>query len=290
MRNNDMRIRLSIALLLISICVCAQERVSIKGRIVNENGEAVEYVQVGIPKLGIGTVSSVDGRFEIDVPADTLEFHHVSYQTGYYPVSGQEEDVVIVLKDSELAPAVFIGGNTKEKYLLRPGTRFLGASGGIDAREGVVKGWELGSVATARKPFLVKDIQFSIQSNYIPGCVLAINIYRIEGDPEEFINIMHRPVYVDVALSDGRQDFDIRPEESILLEPGRYYISFELVDCDMDAVRQYQETPESERNPMGMHLYTNIYFKSSYYRSFSLGEFKYVPVNIGIAVKGLEYQ
>jgi len=285
-----MRIRLLFAFLLLPACVYAQERFSIRGRIVDEKGEAVEYVQVGVPKRGIGTVSTVDGRFEIEVPADTLEFHHVSYQTGYYTVSGPKENVLIVLKDSELAPAVFIGGDTKEKYLLRPGTRFLGAEGGFDAREGIDKGIEMGSVAKVRKPFLIKDIMFSIAGNNIPGCVVSINIYRIEGEPEEFVNILHKPIYVDIAFADGRQDFDIHPEESILLEPGRYYISFSLVDCDMDAVRRYQELPESERTPTGMHLYTYIYFKSSYHRNVALGKLTALPINIGISVKGLEYQ
>ena len=285
-----MRIKLLAALLLLATGVYAQERVPVRGRIVNEKGEAVEYVQVGIPKLGIGTISSFDGRFEIEVPADTLEFHHVSYQVGYHPVSGPEEDALIVLKESELAPAVFIGGDTKEKYLLRSGTRFIGAEGGFDAREGINKGIEMGSVAKVRKPFLIKDILFSIASNHIPGCVVSINIYRIEGEPEEFVNILHKPIYADVALSGERQDFDIQPEDSILLEPGRYYISFSVVDCDMDAVRRYQETPESERTPTGMHLYTYIYFKSSYHRDVALGKLTALPINIGISVKGLEYQ
>ena len=285
-----MRIRLLLALAVFPVMLSAQERVTVRGRIVDEKGEAVEYVHVGIPKLGIGTVSTVDGRFEINVPGDTLEFHHVSYQTGYYPVSSPDNDLVIVLQDSELPPAVFIGGETKEKYLLRPGTRFVGAQGGFDARDGIDKGKEVGSVAKARKPFLIKDILFTIMGNRIPGCVVSINIYRIEGEPKEFINILHRPIYADVAVSDGRQDFDIRPEESILLEPGSYYISFSLVDCDMDAVRRFQETPESERHPTDMQLYTNIYFKSSYYRESSLATLEYIPVNIGVAVKGLEYQ
>ena len=285
-----MRIRLLLALAVFPVMLSAQERVTVRGRIVDEKGEAVEYVQVGIPRLGIGTISTVDGRFEIAVPADTLEFHHVSYQTGYYPVSSPDNDLVIVLQDSELPPAVFIGGETKEKYLLRPGTRFVGAQGGFDARDGIDKGKEVGSVAKARKPFLIKDILFTIMGNRIPGCVVSINIYRIEGEPKEFINILHRPSYADVAVSDGRQDFDIRPEESILLEPGSYYISFSLVDCDMDAVRRFQETPESERHPTDMQLYTNIYFKSSYYRESSLATLEYIPVNIGVAVKGLEYQ
>ena len=286
MMNNH----IALALLLLPVCLSAQERVSVKGRIVNEQGEAVEYVQVGIPKNSIGTISSADGRFEIKVPADTLEFHHVSYQVGYYPVSGPEEDVLIVLKESELPPAVTIGGDTKEKYLLRAGVKIPKSSGDFYYPGGVTKGYELGSVARARKPFLVKDIQFSIHENHIPGCVGAINIYRIEGEPETFTNILHKPIYVNIPMSGEMQNFDIRPEESILLEPGRYFISFALIDCDMEAVRQLEETPESERDPFAMHLYVPMYFKSSYQRFYALGKLIHFPVNIGISVKGLEYQ
>ena len=149
---------------------------------------------------------------------------------------------------------------------------------------------ELGSVANARKPFLVKDILFTVNSNHIPGCVVEFNIYRIEGEPESFVNILHKPVYVSVALSDEVQEFDVRPEDTILLEPGRYFVAFAIVDCDMDAVRKLLETPKSERDPLAMHLYTSLYFKSSYLRSTALGELKHFPVNIGISVQGLEYQ
>ena len=285
-----MRIRLFFALLLFPFTIFARETVPVRGRIVNEKGEAVGYVQVGVPKLGIGTISSVDGRFEIDVPADTLEFRHVSYQTGFYPVSGPREDVLIVLQEAELPPAVFTGGDTKEKYLLRAGKRIPGTLLGFYLPDGVPDGRELGSVAKAREPFLIKDILFSIQSNYIPGCVASINIYRIEGKPEEFVNILHKPIYVNIPESDSRQDFDIRPEEAILLEPGRYFIAFQVVSVDEDAVRKYKETPVSERTATALHLYTAAYFKGSYQRSVALGELNSFPVNIGIVVKGLEYQ
>ena len=285
-----MRKSLVLVYLLLPFVVLGQERVSVKGRIVNEKGEAVEYVQVGVPRHGIGTIASEDGHFEISVPADTLEFHHVSYQVGYYPVNGPEEDVVIVLKDSELAPAVFIGGNTKEKYLLRAGAKVPGAVGDFYHPGGVAKGYELGSVAKARKPFLVKDIRFTIQDNHIPGCVAAVNIYRIEGNPERFVNVLHKPIYVNVALCQEPREYNIQPEEIILLEPGRYFISFSLVDCDMDAVRKLEETPESERDRFAMHLYVPMYFKSSYQRFYALGKMISFPVNIGMEVKGLEYQ
>ena len=105
-----MRIKLTLALaaVVLPVLLSAQERVSVRGRIVNEKGEAVEYVQVGVPRHQIGPIGTADGRFEISTPPDTLEFFHVSYQAARFPVTGPVDDLVIVLHENELAPAVFI--------------------------------------------------------------------------------------------------------------------------------------------------------------------------------------
>ena len=120
-----MRIRFALGLALLPALLSAQERVTVRGRIVDEQGAPVEYVQVGVPKHQVGTISTVDGRFEISVPPDTLEFFHVSYQAARLPVIGPVDNAVIVLHEQELPPAVFIGGDTKEKYLMRPGKGVL---------------------------------------------------------------------------------------------------------------------------------------------------------------------
>lgn len=281
-----------LALLLVSFPTWGQERVSIKGRIINEQGEAVEYVQVGLPKLEMGTISSADGLFEITVPCDTLEFFHVSYQTGSYVVTGPADDVVVVLHENELPPAIFTGGNTKEKYLLKTETKVLGNMGIIEfiAKSDSTKGVEIGSVAITKKPFLVKDIQFGLLRNTIPDCIVSINIYRIEGKSEEFINVLRTPIYVNVAESSEYQVFSIHPEENILLEPGKYFISFQIVDCNEEALQAYLSTPESERDHSKMRLSSHIYLKSSYIRKAALGKMEQLPVNIGMVVKGLEYR
>ena len=281
-----------LAFLLVSLSVSGQETVSVKGRIINELGEAVEYVQVGIPELQIGTISTADGRFEITAPRDTLEFFHVSYQTGHYAVTGPADDVVVVLHENELTPAVFVAGDTKEKYLLRPGTKIAGNGGVLvfEPKAGNTKGVEIGSVAKTGKPFLVRDIQFGIWQNSIPDCVVSVNIYRIEGKNEEFVNVLQKPIYVNVAESEQPQEFHIQPEETILLEPGRYFISFQIVDCDEKALEEYLQVPESERDWSQMRLATILYFKSSYTRKAAMGKMEHTPVNIGMVVKGLEYQ
>ena len=281
------------ALLLVSFPVFGQvEKVFVKGRILNKQGEAVEYVQVGIPKLQLGTISTSDGHFEISVPCDTLEFFHVSYQTASYVVKGPVEDLVIVLDENELPPAVFIGGNTKEKYLLRPGTKIFGSGGVLvfEPKTGSTKGVEIGSVAKTKKPFLVQDIQFGIWQNSIPDCVVSVNIYRIDGKDEDFVNVLQKPLYVHVAESEKPQEFHLQPDETILLEPGKYFISFQIVDCDEKALEAYLHLPESERDWSKMRLSTILYFKSSYVRKAALGKMEHYPVNIGMVVKGLEYQ
>ena len=279
---------LLLALFLLPVSLFGQGNVTVKGRVINEQGEAVEYVQVGIPKLQIGTISSADGHFEITAPCDTLAFFHVSYQTGSYVVTGPADDVVIVLHEYELPPAVFIGGNTKEKYLLKPGTKILGDKGLIEfvPKTGSTKGVEIGSVAKTK----IQDIQFSIYRNTIPDCVVSVNIYRIEGRDEEFVNVLRKPIYVNVAEASAPQEFHIQPEETILLEPGKYFISFQIVDCNEEALRAYLATPEDERDHSKMRLSSNIYLKSSYIRKAALGKMEHMPVNIGMVVKGLEYQ
>ena len=286
-----MRINLVSAILLFPALLSAQERVTVKGRIVNEKGEAVEYVQVGMPKYQIGTVSTADGRFEMSVPTDTLDFFHVSYQASRLPVTGPVDDVVIVLHEQELAPAVSIGGNTKEKYLLRTGKNLLKNMGviSISIEDGNFTGKELGSVAQTKKPFLVQDISLSVHDNQIPGCIASINIYRIEGPEESFVNVLHKPIYFEVAVSDAPRKYDIHPEEPLLLEPGRYFIAFQIVGCDETALQAFLAKPMEERvHEMFINFY--IYLKSSYFRESALGEMKHYSVNIGISVKGLEYQ
>ena len=226
-----MRIRLLLALFLFPFCAFSQDYFPVKGQVVNTRGEAVEYVQVGVPGLQIGTISSPDGQFEISVPECTLEFFHVSYKPASLSVTGATSDVVIVLEDEELPPAVFVGGNTKAKYLLRPGSKLPGGVVSFSLQEGRPRGRELGSVAVVRKPFLVKDIHLSVHSNHIPGCVSAINIYRIDkgsDKTESFVNVLHRPMYFDVEVSDKPQDIVVSPEETLLLEPGKYFIAFHI--------------------------------------------------------------
>lgn len=207
----------------------------------------------------------------------------------FFPVTSPVDNVVLFLQDPELPPAVFFRGYAREKYLLRPGLMVNENLGGASFK--IIDGndLELGSVATARMPFLIKHIKFSITANHIPGCVASVNVYRIEGEKERFINVLHNPIFINIAVSDEPQHFDLQPEETILLEPGRYFVAFQIVNIDEDAKREYLATPELERDPNAMTISTPLCFRSSYERHPASGITRHHPISIGISVKGLEY-
>jgi hypothetical protein len=102
--------------------------------------------------------------------------------------------------------------------------------------------------------------------------------------------VLHQPMYCHIVESETPRDYDIQPEETILLEPGKYFVALQIVSTDDAAVQKILETPESERNPRALHMATALYFKSSYERYSAMGKMMKIPVNIGVSVKGLEYQ
>ena len=76
-----------IAIMTIASPVSAQTIV--KGHVVNERGETVEYVSIGFEEDSVGTISDANGYFTIEIPANRkndLMFTHVSFQNAvaYY--------------------------------------------------------------------------------------------------------------------------------------------------------------------------------------------------------------
>lgn len=190
---------------------------------------------------------------------------------------------VMVYAQEQLPPAIVTGKIIKEKYLVRPGAKVMGngALGAFLLRSEQDFEREIGSYTQVKKPFLVKDIQLSIHENTIPGCIAAINIYQIGGKKE--------PLFFNVAVSDKPQDYHIQPEKPLVLEPGKYFIAFQIAGCDKEALKEFLAKPEKERDYDEMALYFVLHFKNSHGRDTPLDKMERCPFNMGLAVKGLEF-
>ena len=105
-------------LLFVLITTNAQSKISITNKIVNENGEAIEYATIGIPSKKIGTLSDTNGVFTLNVEieiSDTLVIRHVSYQEKQIPITECLNTTNnIVMQTKQLDEMVVYNGKRKK--------------------------------------------------------------------------------------------------------------------------------------------------------------------------------
>ena len=99
--------------MLIAIMTVVSSQTIVKGHVVNERGEKIEYVSLGFEADSVGTISDANGNFTIEIPANRkndLVFTHVSFQNAVIPYAtyANGHELTVTLKDKviELAEVV----------------------------------------------------------------------------------------------------------------------------------------------------------------------------------------
>ena len=208
-------------------------------------------------------------------------------------VSAQEPQIIggylLDGKDSfeELEAAVLTESRSKEKKLGGKGMKFPGGSIFMTPES---VGKEIGSIVKTKHPFLVKTICFTVEENRMEGCKASIRIYRMESDGN-LVNIVTMPIYQEIPKATEETVFSIAPEESIVLDPGEYYISFCLSEISREIMDRWSgaETwSEDERFSMYRQdrVFFPLYLKSSYTRERSDQPLTKWGANIGMTVTG----
>ena len=264
-----------ITILLAFVAMAGQAQITLKGSIINERGEKVEYVSVALEKDSIGTLSDADGNFTIEIPANRrndLVFTHVSFQKAIIPyetyANGQQLTVTMKDKVVELAEVV-VGKKNKPKKIA--GKTISGPIAAFRG-QGKADGAEWGPVFKSKKDYAISDILLTIKSISYQWCVLSFNIYEIKGG--KFVNILNKPIYHRIKKSDGKQRLNVQPEETIVLKGKRkYYMSVMVVDSDRYGTLNMQSE-----------------FKTSYARNITKGKKRKLPVGPAIQVKGHEIE
>ena len=177
-----------------------------------------------------------------------------------------------------LDAAVLTESKSKDKVLDGKGMRF---PGGVVCFEPDIQSAELGSIVQTKNSFLVRSIDLTIQENHIAGCQADIKIYKI-GEEDVLTNIVTMTIVEDIPTSDHKTEIRFAPEDRIVLEPGRYYISFMITH---ESVQSKSPSIDSETGHFAK-MYFPLYLKSSYKRSSSDSPLEKCGYNIGLTVRG----
>ena len=268
-----------IAMFLLIHTICFGQ-ISIKGHIVNERGNGVEYVSIGIEEddgenqsSSVGVISDAQGNFTLTIPAgrkDELTFTHVSYQTATVPyttyVNGDE--LTVTLKDKIIELAEVVVGKKNKSHTLSGKSWIRTSTAGF---EGNCKGEiEWGPIFKNRKDYLLTDIMVAIDKCEYEECLLSFNCYEVQD--KQFTNVLNKPIYQRVTPADNGKQLSVSPAESVVLKgKKKYCVTISIVDITGKGRLAFPAN-----------------FKSSYVRHKVKGKMKKFPGCPMIIVKGYE--
>ena len=109
MRNQVNKLFLLLCMVLLSLGAYAQDKVTVTGTVVDNNGETVIGASILEAGTTNGTITDFDGNFRIQVkPTATLRISYVGYVSQSIRVNGQKNIQVTLVEDSKVVEEVVV--------------------------------------------------------------------------------------------------------------------------------------------------------------------------------------
>ena len=238
----------------------------LQGRIIDAlTKEPLPFVNIGVLKKELGTVSNEDGFFFLEVPdvfaKETLHFSMIGFDERDFQVADLE---AILLSNNTLVLAeqtTFL-----EEVVLAAEKKWdTRVSGNATTSKLLITGFtsnQLGNeialfVKVKKTPAYIEGIQFSVVENIYPEVRFRVNVYSSEYRfPDE--NILKENIFVTLKQSEGIISVDLK-EYDILVDDD-VFISLEWIDEDLGSE--------------GLWFSAGVFGKSIYARSTSQAEWK----------------
>ena len=238
----------------------------LQGRIIDAfTKEPLHFVNIGVLKKELGTVSNEDGFFFLEVPdlfaKETLRFSMIGFDERDFQVADLE---AILLSNNTLVLAEQI--TFLEEVVLTAEKKWdTRVSGNSTTSKLLITGFtsnQLGNeialfVKVKKTPAYIDGIQFSVVENIYPEVRFRVNVYSSDYRfPDE--NIMKENIFVTLKQSEGLISVDLK-EYDILVDDD-VFISLEWIDEDLGSE--------------GLWFSAGVFGKSIYARSTSQAEWK----------------
>ena len=238
----------------------------LQGRIIDAlTKEPLPFVNVGVLKKELGTVSNEDGFFFLEVPdvfaKETLRFSMIGFDERDFQVADLEailfsNNTLVLAEQTTFLEEVVL--TAEKKWDTR-------VSGNATTSKLLITGFtsnQLGNeialfVKVKKTPAYIEGIQFSVVENIYPEVRFRVNVYSSEYRfPDE--NILKENIFVTLKQPEGIISVDLK-EYDILVDDD-VFISLEWIDEDLGSE--------------GLWFSAGVFGKSIYARSTSQAEWK----------------
>ncbi len=264
--------RLFFILFLVPIFLNAQ---SFKGRVLDKkSNQPLAFVNIGVINKDIGTVSDENGNFSIDLlnssVNDTIRFSMIGYKNQDYRIGDYKirfakstdlvlEQEVISLKEVTIKPKEYkikiFGNETKSKT----------AQAGFTDNK---LGYEMGVLMHTKKSAILEKVNLNIASCMYDTIFYRLNIYKRQKG-KGFENILKEPIYIQFEKEKIKETIQVDLSKYGIEVEGTFLIAVELV---------------KDLGKGKLHFCCNFFGAPTYYREVSQGQWRRVPMNIGIGI------
>jgi hypothetical protein len=253
----------------------SQSPIAIRGRVTDTNGVSIPYVNIGVPGKNSGTVSDLNGSFNLEIDdrflGDSVEFSSIGYDSKAFSIKDltklnvSTHTIVLISRFTSLQQITVtpkqwrkrvLGNTTKSKFM----------SGGFSSND---LGAEAGTRIKIRKdPTYLEKISFHLSYNKLDSIKIRLNIYEIKnGKPAE--NIL--PQNIILSLSNKQVG-------SIEIDLSKYAL---VVKNDILVALQLIQGKGDFKS--GVFMSASMFGSPTYYREASHATWKaYKGLSIGI--------
>jgi len=244
----------------------------ISGVVINEKSKLpIEYVNIGIARKNIGTVSDYNGKYNLSIDPqfddDTLLFSCI----GYLPISvkiadlkkGNYKNILLKEKVYEIREVV-VRPKIFKQQTLGVTTHFKNIAAGFDKN---LLGYELGVLMKVKKTAVIKRVNINISVCTYDSIFYRLNIYKVQGKMN-FENILSNPIYIHMAKDKVKEEIQVDLQSQNIVVGGDFLVTLENVK-DLGEGRLY---------------FCAGLLDKTYYRKTSQGKWETAPVGISISV------
>lgn len=235
------------------------------------NKKPIEFVNIGIVGENIGTVTGLNGKFNLLVDSkygnDTIIFSMIGYNQLLIKVSdlrkNSNNEVFLKEKTYELSEVVIKPKVFKQKRL-GVTTKFKKISSGFKDN---LLGYELGILMKVKKTAFIKKVKINIAYCSYDTIFYRLNIYKANGKMD-FDNILKEPIYIKMPKELVKDEIQIDLQSKNIVVDGDFLITLEHIKDLGD----------------GYLYFCSRLTEKTYYRKTSLGKWETGSVGISLSV------
>lgn len=228
----------------------------INGVVLNDKSEPIQYANIGIEGKAIGTVSDINGQFELNISnakkTDVFRVSCIGFKAYFIPVKDMSGSPLTIKLDEDIVELNQVIVQTESKKERKIGSKKAWGIMNTGWRKGYFGG-ERGVKITFSKNSknYLTSINYHIDINEYDSVLFRLRIRSLNNNkPGE--DLLTESIYLKTQIENGWQKHDLS-DRNLVYDGGSYSLSLEFIEA-------WGECSQNQCLHISMNMASGIFF------------------------------